>query len=106
MPDWYGFFLIHYLHISVYFVCSTRYYFSNFSIAVMKYHKQYRKGRVYLGLQLRMGRSPSPPGQGAQRAGRNGTGAAAESSHLVHKQEAEKHTGNGTSLLKPQAYPS
>lgn len=30
----------------------------------------------------------------SQRAGRYGTGAAAESSHLLHKQEV-KHTGNG-----------
>lgn len=42
-------FLIHHLHSSVYFVCSIRYHFSNFSIAVIQRINNI-EGRVYLGL--------------------------------------------------------
>lgn len=50
-------FLIHHLHSSVYFVCSIRYHFSNFSIAVIQRINNI-EGRVYLGLQLQRRRSP------------------------------------------------
>ena len=65
------YFLIHHLHSSVYFVCSIRYNCSNFYIAVIQCINSI-EGRVYLGLQLQRGSSPSPPWQGAwQRTGRN-----------------------------------